>query len=244
MQSASVNGSVDKSIVEKIRKLLALADSNKNSHEHERNVAMQAAMDLLAKHSLSLTQVDSSSLDIQPEEITANFKLEPWIRNVLSAACKLYYTDYYMVGTRTWSGNIERSPVFVGTAENIAVTMEVATWLIDSVRKESNRLYKDPYERRSFRRGAADRLFERALEMRESEKKLAAASTGTNLIVVRNQFERANQAHLATKNLSRFRSRPVYIDEDAYSDGEAYGGQVGLERQSSNSSMPRLPQFS
>ena len=46
MPTAQAN-TADKLIVDKIRKLLALADSNRNSHEHERNVAMQAAMDFL-----------------------------------------------------------------------------------------------------------------------------------------------------------------------------------------------------
>ena len=38
------------SIIQKIRKLLALAEGNKN--EHEREVAMQFAMELLSKHNL------------------------------------------------------------------------------------------------------------------------------------------------------------------------------------------------
>jgi Protein of unknown function (DUF2786) len=84
----AVSQAIDKSIVEKIRKLLALADSSKNSHEHEREVAMQAALDLLGKHNLSLTQVNNSLLEIRPEEVRANFKLDPWIRFVLSGVCK------------------------------------------------------------------------------------------------------------------------------------------------------------
>jgi hypothetical protein len=242
MPVVSSTNITDNSIVEKIRKLLALADSNKNSHEHERNVAMQAAMDLLAKHNLSMTQVNNSTLEIQPEEVKANFKLEPWIRHVLSAVCQLYYTDYYMTAKRDWSGRIERSPVFVGTSENIAVTIDMATWLINSVRRESNRLYKDPYERRSFRLGAAVRISQRTFEIRNAERK-AATKSGTNIMVLRNQLERANEAHLATKNLQPFKSRPVYLDENAYTDGEAFGSQVGLNRHVRND-VKRLPQYS
>jgi hypothetical protein len=238
-----LNNTTDKSIVEKIRKLLALADSNRNSHTHEREVAMQTALDLLAKHNLSMAQVNNSTLDIQPEEITANFKLEPWIRSILSASCRLYYTTYYMRSERNWNGRIERSPVFVGTTENIAVTIDMAAWLIDSIRQESNRAHKDPYERRSFRLGAAWRILDRANEIMETEKQAAATTSGTSLMIIRNRFERANQEHLATKNLSEFKSRPVYLCMDAFADGEAFGDQVGLNRQMNNK-IKRLPQFS
>lgn len=234
--------STDKSIIEKIRKLLALADSNKNSHEHERNVAMQAAMDLLAKHNLSMAQVNNTTLHIQPEEVTANFKLEPWIRAVLTAACRLYYTDYYMQTSRNWNGRMDRVPVFVGTADNITVTIDMATWLIESIRRESNRVYLDPYERRSFRLGAAHRILDRAIAIMAAEQRNDATTTGTSLMVIRNQFEQANQEHLSTKNLQPFKSRPVYLDLDAFADGQAFGDQVGLNRQMSDG-IKRLPQF-
>jgi hypothetical protein len=232
----------DNSIVQKIRKLLALADSNKNSHEHEREVAMQAALDLLAKHNLSMTQVENTALDIRPEEIHLDIKLDPWIRDILSAACRLYYTDYYMTGTRNWQGRVERHPVFVGTAENIAVTIDVATWLINSIREESNRLYKDAYERRSFRVGAADRILRRSLEIRTTERQGAATTTGTNLMVLRNQFEQANQKHLSTKHFKTFKPRAIYLDEGAFADGESFGDQVGLSRQV-DGGMKRIPRF-
>ena len=232
----------DKSIVEKIRKLLALADSAKNSHEHERAVAMQAAMDLLAKHNLSMTEINAKALDIQPDEVAVNLKLDPWVRRVLATACKLYYTKYYMVGTRNWQGRIERNPVFVGTAENIAVTIDMAQWLLNSIRVESNRMYKDPFERRSFRLGAADRIFDRAGEIMAAEKKLDAPTTGTNLAVLRNQLEVANENHMKSKNLKSFKSRPVYLDGNAFKDGEAFGNQVGLSRHKVEEPK-RLPRY-
>jgi ribosomal protein L13 len=229
MPAPSASSASEKSIVEKVKKLLALADSDKNSHEHERAVAMQAAMDLLAKHNLSMTEITAHSLDVPPEEVSANFKLEPWVRRILSASCKLYYTRYYMIGTRNQQNRLERNPVFVGTAENIAVTINVATWLLNSVRLESNRIYRDAFERRSFRLGAADRIFERACEIMLSEIN-SGKSAGTSLIILRNQFEKANEKHMNAKNLKEFKSRTVYLDGNAFADGEAFGNQVGLSR--------------
>jgi Protein of unknown function (DUF2786) len=239
MPDPSTGNVIEKSIVEKVRKLLALADSDKNSHEHERAVAMQAAMDLLAKHNLSMTEITAQSLDVPPEEVSVNFKLEPWVRRILSAACKLYYTRYYMVGQRNRYNRLDRNPVFVGTAENIAVTISVATWLLKSVRLESNRMYQESFERRSFRLGAADRIFERACEIMLSEKDNGSTG-GTSLMVLRNQFEKANEMHMSAKNLKNFKPRTLYMDGNAFADGEAFGNQVGLSKHKLDKTL-RLP---
>jgi hypothetical protein len=147
-----------------------------------------------------------------------------------------------MTSNRNWQGRIERNPVFVGTAENIEVTIDMATWLINSIRQESNRIYKSPHERRSFRLGAADRIFDRANEIMTAEKYDTTSTPGNSLMVIRNQFEQANQQHMSTKDLQPFRSRAVYLDLDAFTDGEAFGNQVGLNHQM-NGGMKRLPQF-
>lgn len=230
------------SVVEKIRKLLALADGNQN--EHEREVAMQFAMDLLAKHNLTLSHLENDMSHLSTMEVDGDFRLDPWVRIVLKAACKLYYTEVYISGRYDYlSWRKVNVPVFVGTAENIAVTMEVATWLMNSIRKESNRAYRDEYERRSFRMGAADRIFERAIEMMEAEKKTSTSRAGTSLMVIRNQLERANQKHLSKIQLHPFKSRGSYVERDAYTDGEAYGNRVPLESQRNTARVPeRLPQ--
>jgi hypothetical protein len=216
------------SIVDKIKKLLALADGNQN--EHEREVAMQFAMDLLAKHNLTMLHVQSSMLDLKTDEVKADFKLEPWVRMVLKAACKLYYTEYYMTVSYNSRGQKERTPIFVGTQENIAVTIDMSAWLLDSIRLESNRLYKHNFERRSFRLGASHRILERAIEMLEAEKTVQATSTGTSLMVLRNQLERNNQEHLDKLKLNPFRGRSTYSDRGAYVDGQKYGGKVVLRQ--------------
>lgn len=229
------------SIVEKIKKLLALAHGNQN--EHEREVAMQFAMDLLSKHNLSMREIESHRLTPNIIEVDSNFRLDAWIRAILRATCKLYYTEIYVSERfdhfRYRQVNV---PVFIGSEENIAVTIDVASWLIDSVRKESNRAYKDAAERRSFRLGAADRILDRAYTMVEAEKN--KTGSGTSLMVIRNQLEKANEQHLARLNLRPGRSRSSYVTNEAYADGEAFGNQVGLKKQPERVSIKGLlPDF-
>ncbi len=231
------------SIVEKVKKLLALADGNQN--EHEREVAMQFAMDLLSKHNLTMSEIEGAITQLSTIEVDGDFRLEPWIRLVLQAACKLYYSEFYICERIDYFRYCKvKIPVFIGTAENIAVTMDVATWLINSVRRESNWAYKDAAERRSFRLGAADRIFERAFAMVEAENRQAGTGTGTSLIVIRNQLEQANQAHLAGLNLRMMKPRKTYVTSEAYADGEAYGNQVGLKGHNERSKVKGLlPDF-
>jgi hypothetical protein len=231
----------DTAIVNKIRKLLALADGNKN--EHERDRAMEAAMDLLARHNLSVSHIKPDDVAHDVQAVRAKFSLDVWARTVLSAACQLYYTTYYIKHEATydwWSGYRDiKYPMLVGTEENIAVTIEMCTWLLDSIRKESNRTYKNDKLRRSFRLGAADKLEERACAIIAAEKAAAAANragasdgnTGSSLILLRSQLEQANDKYLKSLNLTYRKQREVSIYTNAYESGEAFGEQIHLQRQ-------------
>ena len=219
-------------ISQRIRKLLALADGNQN--EHERDSAMKLAMDLLSKHNLDLSTVAATSNNIDVTEVAVFLKLEPWIRSVLHAACKLYYTKFYMrpLYRGYYNDRKEWHPTFVGTEENINVTIEVAGWLMNSIRQESNWLFTEQYERRSFRLGAAHKLLERACSLIDAETKNCAQASSTSLMVLRNDLEKANDKHMARKNLGTFQNRGSYYDGDAYGMGESYGNTVNLGRSS------------
>jgi hypothetical protein len=217
------------SIIQKIRKLFALAEGNAN--EHEREIAMRFAMELLSKHNLSVAQLEQEALQSSVCAVEGEFKLERWIQHILDAVCELYYTNYYISARRT--------AMFVGTPENIAVSIDVASWLIESIRKESNKLYRDNYQRRSFRLGAAWKIVIRAIELAAEETTTARSNgSGGNLVVIRNQLERANEDYLSKLNLRQRKRRRLYIDQESFDSGSDYGAGVALGKRSK-----RLPQF-
>ena len=228
-----MNKQIDESIIQKIRKLLALAQNNKNANE--RDVAMQFAMDMLAKHNLSIAEIAQAGSagpgDVKVGEFESDIRLERWTKDICSAVCQLYYCDYYSTEAFTLNYAVRTVPVFIGTKENIAVAVELANYLIKSVRKESNAAYGDARLRRSFRQGAARRIYERAIEIIAAEKR-QGASTGTSLVVVRNKLESANQNYLSTLKLTYTSPRVSYIDGNAYSQGQEFGDSVGLNKAS------------
>jgi hypothetical protein len=227
-------------VVDKVRKLLALASGNQN--EHERDRAMEAAMELLARHNLTLSQITPADAASCVQAVRAKFNLDVWARVVLSAACELYYTSFYIQQDFDYDPNYGyrevKYPMFVGTEENIAVTIEMCIWLLDSIRKESNRMYKVDRLRRSFRLGAADKLAERAHAIIETEKAAAVAAepgetpenAANGLILLRNQLERANEDYMSSLNLRYSKPRAVSFYEEAYENGEAFGEQMHLHR--------------
>jgi hypothetical protein len=228
-----MNKQIDESVLQKIRKLLALAQNNKNANE--RDVAMQFAMDMLAKHNLSMAQIMQAGAigddngAVKVGEYESDIRLERWTKDICSAVCKLYYCDYYMTGALSENYALRTVPVFIGTRENISVAIEVANYLIRSVRSESNMAFKDAALRRSFRQGAARRIYERACQMIAAEKS-QGTSTGTSLIVVRNGLEKANQSYLKKLKLKYTTPRVSYIDGNAYNQGQEFGDSVGLDR--------------
>ena len=220
------------SISQRIRKLLALAEGNQN--EHERDSAMKLAMELLSRHNLDINIVVDASREIGITEVEMILKLDPWIRSVLHAACKLYYTRFYMrsVYRGYFCDRKENHPTFIGTEENINVTIEVAGWLLNSIRAEGNCLFKEPYERRSFRLGAAHKLYDRACKLVEEESRNCAQSSSNSLMVLRNDLEKANERYMARLNCSTFYGRGSYYDDDAYGQGETFGESVNLGKSS------------
>ena len=62
-------------IAQKIIKLLALAEGNKN--EHERATAMKLALDLLAKHNLGLDALSENTADPNLTTVSVNLRPEP-----------------------------------------------------------------------------------------------------------------------------------------------------------------------
>lgn len=227
-------------IANKVRKLLALA--NNNANEHERQVAMDAAQKLLDEHNLSMfdCQGEAETISHVEQQRHTDIKLHPFVRNILSAACRLYNTTFYMSSQGT-TGNLKH-PVLIGTPENIEVTLNVAAWLMDSVTNESKRLFSRQVDRNSFKIGASEVIRSRVIEMLKKPIEQPKNSNRTSLMVVRNALQTANDAYLKkhVPNLTQSRSRATVNSSSGYYAGREYGSNVSLNRQVTGSSTKRI----
>jgi hypothetical protein len=226
------------SIIDRIKKLFALADETRNNSQHEREQALKAACELMAKHQLTeldINVVSPGSINVEQSKL--DVRLDKWINYIYNAACMMYDTDFYISGNYTSGGSHYRVPVIVGTKENIAITAEIASWLVQDIRKESNKFSKNERERKDFRLGAASSLYKQAKAYKE-EKLKDQTSTGTSLMVIKNAFEKANDDFMGKLNLKPGRSRSSYVGY-GYSAGQEYGSKVNMGKQL-GSNTPRI----
>jgi hypothetical protein len=210
-------------LIRKIQKALALAGNNPNEHERER--AMEAAREMAAKHNLDLAELQGESfLTEKPETLhCSEFRLEKWVRRVLAAACEINFCRYY------WQGRVNSStPIFVGKKDNIALTIETSKWLLDSIKKQSNSLYKTQNERNDFRLGAATELMFKAQDIVKAQMQQQAPTTGTSLMRISNALQKANEEFLEGLNVKPIRSRQSSVSPAAYNSGRQFGKSLNI----------------
>lgn len=127
-------------IQEKIRKLLALADS---PNEHEAQLAMLKAQELLLKYKLSEADVwDAAKLktkDIRTG-ITCSKRRDPWIAELAATVAKNYCCQGYRVHT---SGKQTQGIGFIGLEEDAEVCAAVFRYAVDCVQAEIGKMRKD-----------------------------------------------------------------------------------------------------
>lgn len=176
------------SIIEKIRKLLALAE--RAGTEHEALVAMEKAQALLVEHGLSISEVHKDEVDF--ESVTQQYEWNAsWIKYVAVGVAKLYLCHVYCVGNGTNSFSL----VFSGSPVNI----QTATYVMDVVVSTGKRLARE-YGRQarivngdnavsasnSFKKGFAMRIQGRCDQL---VKHVMSESNGENALVVANLYE-------------------------------------------------------
>ncbi len=128
---------IDTRIIEKIKRLLALAESD---NENEAKLAMEKANELLLKYNLSSSQVESSS-DVQSITMDGEFQFAPMeYKFILSILEKHFFVkpvyDRTDTGRFTSAGHriIMQNLMFIGTQVNIEIAIYVHSYLMVNFR--------------------------------------------------------------------------------------------------------------
>jgi hypothetical protein len=206
-------------LIERIRKLLALADNNPS--ESEAAAALERASAIMAEHNLTMAHVDA--LGTGDERIEERFDSEnrrqTWARLIWSAVselnfCMHYYYTYQREGEfprlrLTPDGKYERIPLrevdqrfVMGTRANVESTKAMATYLVHAVERLAGGPEYGARERHAFKLGCADRLAQRLgdLKWERTRAKQQPTAGGSNLPALRDVYtahEIANQEFYA-----------------------------------------------
>ncbi len=190
----------NKKIIERIRKLLAVAASSSGASENEMEIAMRRAHALIAQHNIDITLVENSPEKEEPvgtdtfhwgKTGNAN-RAGPWSRFIAMAIAKLNFCGYYY----TRVGSHSDAHIFIGHEVNRTVARMVSQYVIDTIAAEARQQARlnpdDKAYLNTFRNAAAKRIVARCDAM-VREATAADSAPGTAL-ALRNAYEREAQA--------------------------------------------------
>lgn len=221
-------------IIERVKKMMALANCT-GAAEGERDNALRMAYNLLAKHNLSMSQVDAHNSMPQEsrESQKATFVVYPWARQIAGLVGSLFFCNYYFMRGATGK---QADHVFIGKVSNVATAQYMSEFVVKSVCREAARLYGSAIapEARCFAIGVVRKLQERIAEIKASLNKESATGTELALVNIDKAEKEANALWLSEQGvkLRTTASRQKGVtDSDAYHAGKDFGAKVSLAPQ-------------
>jgi hypothetical protein len=211
-------------VIEKIKKLLALADS---SNEHEAALAASHAQRMLSEHNLAMADIDASHQSSKADtiETTISKSLPKWLRQLtagVSSAFDCQAVHHPTTGKMT----------FIGVGADLKVAVYTFTYLDRTVRMLCGSFMKQYAKdaitnrhrelmRQSYYLGAVSTITTRLRE----QKRKTPVTTGA-LVIVKEGLIR--QAMSEIGKIRTLHSRRSFINSAAYNCGEKDGEAIGL----------------
>jgi hypothetical protein len=223
-------------IIERIKKTLNLAE-NAGATPAEAERAMEQANKLLAKHNLTLADIERGTKEILREEIIIEFKNAPAMRRVANAIAQVYFCEYLFF-KRT------DKHLFVGEQANAATTVGMVEFVLEMMIKGGKKAAKEAMllppssAKTAYMHGFADAIVEKARKLIAENKAHRGDSSGAGTaLVLADQYKTekaANQALIAQKygktSQTKRRARRN-LDYESYTNGFTDGTKVGLNTQ-------------
>ena len=160
---------VDDKTLERIKKLLALANNNPN--ENEAAAALEKAQAILEEHNLDMAALGSSGKGAQRKDSTKGGGLYTWQRRLWQAVAELNFCHYISIK------GLARGSVYehrlIGSHGNVIATEVMAKYLQETVERLAQRwakenFYKSVFVREAiaYREGMSQRICERLKDRR------------------------------------------------------------------------------
>ena len=209
-------------IIEKIRKLFALANGKGTSGNEAEN-ALRMANKLLAKHSLEMTQLTGND-EVFCSFMDYNLKA-PGFKSIIGSICRLY--NCRVIFDYNWP---KPKTLIIGSGANRVTTVIVIEQLLDQVKKECKG------KNASFKHGAAiglNDVCQRIIDERKADKTEILPGTG---LVPLDQMEQQKVAVDGFiddnfKNLKPSRATRGSMEGRQYGNGLNPGARVTGEGQ-------------
>lgn len=231
-------------IIEKVRKLLALAE-RETTNEHEAALAAQRAQEILAEYNIELYEVKDHRQEADVTQSNVMTPVNPWQRRIRNAVATMYFCEYFYMTKNHFdekTGQYKKASkrdyhCYVGEEHNIIVAQLMSEYLVQTgIRLMFNEQKQYPKSeharfRKSFLNSYAlvlrDRIWQR---IRESKEKATPMGDGRNLPALRSLYDDArerNRRYLANQGIhlrtAKGRSRSSHLG------GSMAGAQAGRD---------------
>ena len=213
-------------IIEKIRKLLALANS---SNEHEAALAASHAQRLLSEHNLAMADIESEQKPQSADKVEATVSktLPKWVRHLSGGVCTAF--DCQAIHHPTLG-----KMTFIGVGADVQIAAYTFAYLDKTVRRLCAAFMKSHVSdnvtnrhrelmRQSYYLGAVSTITGKL-----REQKVQTPTTPGALVPVKEGLIKKAMSDLGP--IRTLRSRRSYIDGHAYERGQQDGHQVGINK--------------
>lgn len=159
---------VNQVVVDKVKKLLALASDNKNVNEAQS--AMEKARDLMKQHGIAMADVSASDsetgINIQYWASGWKSQFDTYVSILANATSKLFDSECWVVRGKK-DMNYRVNMCFAGEETDIALCVEVWPWLVKKAKSLATSIIGSGWSssHRSFCEAFACRIYNRADEM-------------------------------------------------------------------------------
>lgn len=167
-------------VIERVRKMLAMANDKANIHESA--VAAAMAEKLMRKYNLDMSDVEIAELgakDVNQEFEWTGGKTKAWQEWIAVAAAKLYDCEVTYTGHK-----LNQGLAFRGVGPDPTVAAETFKYLRNETLRLAKIMVRGRKELNSFYAGCGDMLARRLQELKqERDNEFARSATGTSLVV-------------------------------------------------------------
>ena len=215
-------------IIEKIKKLLELADSEKNDSENERATALRQANALMDKHNISAMELQEQ--DNPRGEDTLVTGSTVWKTMCIAAIGNLYGCESYRTTGR------DGKTFIVGTSHNRQIVISMSQYVINSIGREAlrNRVHGRAYTN-SFKKGGAIGVSRQVRTINEERKEGLTVESKNQALVLVDYYKKemiANKEWLVDKGVRLQSAASMKLsDGNGYSAGRDYGSKISLNNQ-------------
>lgn len=212
-------------IYERIQKLLNTANGSVQGNEAD--VALRMAHDLMAKHGITMAELDAAGRDAElgvlGEWNKGDKAYKVWERNLASAMAKLF--DCQIVYGHPAQRKL--SMRFIGREGNVKTAWIMYDWIHDKLWNDAKAKFV-PYNAASCNAycvGATNTIWARVCEMKRQDE---IDGAGWGLVVI-NEVEAYKKQLYPV--LGKMNSSATVRDNRAFNQGSADGNEIGLNKQ-------------